>query len=585
MLSAAGYLAATLLVESDNTTHDFLLLLAIFGGIAALWGIALRRAAQGLIPPLSIVIGFAVLFRLLLLPAGYSRDSGQFQRLLLYDDDVWRYLWEGHVWSAGVNPMQTAPAALASYQLTEENPGLHQRIYNSKSWGEVFDNIGHRDIASPYPYVAQALFRLSNALAPASVLGWKLIVLFFDLASIALLWKLAARFSLGPGWFAVLAYAWNPLVIKEFAGSGHMDAVLVFLVLAALSVPAAWGSVSLAAAVLVKPVPLLLVPAFYRRGKWKSLLAPLAAVALFIYLRPQGLFAYAASWEFNSALYRLLPSSRTAAMSVAGVILSTLAVYLFWKDDGSDEALSRQAVWLFGAFLLLTPMFAPWYLTWLLPFAALRRSWFWLVFSGTIFLAYHAYLNHAESPALVIAEFGIPFLLWFSMRIRSETPQERAEAMVSGKTVFALSGIAGALGGLCCLTPIVLVLLGLANVSMAASFGDVLYGDYRWVFRLFSLAMLGLALAFYFRKRGVCSLSDVKRRRNWVINISVLVLVSSATAYIFWTYVVLQFWGIAAGLPWAQYDESWAIPSSAVLAVIATLLFFVVRRGAKSASK
>jgi alpha-1,6-mannosyltransferase len=585
LLSAAGYLAATLFVQSDNTTHDFLLYLAIFGGVAALWGIALRRAAQGLLPPLSVIIGFAVLFRLLLLPAGYSRDSGQFQRQLLYDDDVWRYLWEGHVWSAGVNPMQTAPAALEEYRLEDQNPDLHHRIYNSKQWGDVFDNIGYRDIASPYPYVAQALFRLSNALAPASVLGWKLIVMAFDLASIVLLWKLAARYSLGPGMFAVLAYAWNPLVIKEFAGSGHMDAVLVFFLLAAMSLPASWGSVSLAAAVLVKPVPLLLLPAFYRRGKWKALLAPLAALALFIYSRPRGLFAYAASWEFNSALFRLLPSSRTVAMTVAGVILSALVAYFFWKDDGSDDALSRQAVWLFGAFLLLTPMFAPWYLTWLLPFAALRRSWFWLVLSGTIFLAYHAYLNLAESPALVIAEFGLPFLFWFLMRIRSETPQERADDMVSGKTVLALSGITGALGGLCCLTPIVLVLFGLANVSMAASFGDVLYGEYRWAFRLFSLSMLGLSLVLYFRKRGVCSLSDVKRRRNWVINISLLVLVSSATAYIFWTYVVLQYWGIAAGLPWAQYDESWAIPSSAVLAVIATLLFLVVRKGAKSVSK
>ncbi len=171
------------------------------------------------------------------------------------------------------------------------------------------------------------------------------------------------------------------------------------------------------------------------------------------------------------------------------------------------------------------------------------------------------------------------------IKINSETREQRAEETVDGKAVLAISGIAAALGGLCCMTPIVLVLFGLANVSVAASLGNVLYGDYRWAFRLFSLAVLSLALFFYFRKRGVCSLDDVKRRRNWIINFSLLVLLSSTAAYVFWTYVVLQYWGIAAGLPWAQYDESWAIPSSAALAVIATLLFLFFRRAANSASK
>ena len=39
------------------------------------------------------------------------------------------------------------------------------------------------------------------------------------------------------------------------------------------------------------------------------------------------------------------------------------------------------------------------------------------------------------------------------------------------------------------------------------------------------------------------------------------------------TLVVLHYWGIWAGLPWAQYsDEYWAIPLAGVLAVVFLIL-------------
>jgi hypothetical protein len=100
----------------------------------------------------------------------------------------------------------------------------------------------------------------------------------------------------------------------------------------------------------------------------------------------------------------------------AGVALAGLALYRFLKDDGTAEALITQCIWMLGAFLLLTPMFAPWYLTWMIPFAAIRRAWFWLALSGSIFLSYHAYLEFAESLPLVILEFAIPLAFWLYSR-------------------------------------------------------------------------------------------------------------------------------------------------------------------------
>lgn len=166
--------------------------------------------------------------------------------------------------------------------------------------------------------------------------------------------------------------------------------------------------------------------------------------------------------------------------------------------------------------------------------------------------------------------------------IRAETlPQDEATAPTSAaraddrKSVLLFSLVAGIIGGLCCLTPIVLVMLGLATISVAADLGNVLYGKYRWLFRLASLAFLAMGLAIYFRRRGICSLEQARREWNRIANFSLLVLLAAVGIYIFWTYVVLHYWGIAAGLPWSQYSETWAIPTSAGIFAI---LFLLLKR-------
>jgi hypothetical protein len=141
-----------------------------------------------------------------------------------------------------------------------------------------------------------------------------------------------------------------------------------------------------------------------------------------------------------------------------------------------------------------------------------------------------------------------------------------------------ISGLAALVGGLCCLTPIVLVLVGLASVAGAADLGNVLYGNYRWVFRILALALVVASLIVYFRRRGICTLDQARRERNRILNTALVVLVASVGAYIFWTYVALHYWGIAAGLPWAQYDESWAIPTAAVCLSVAVILYRVLFR-------
>jgi len=150
-----------------------------------------------------------------------------------------------------------------------------------------------------------------------------------------------------------------------------------------------------------------------------------------------------------------------------------------------------------------------------------------------------------------------------------------------GKSVLGLSSLFALIGGLCCLTPIVMILLGLATVSAANSWGNILYGEYRWYFRAAAIACFIAALVIYLRKQGVCTLDEARRQRNRIVNLSVLALILGVGFYIFWTYTVLHYWGIAVGLPWAVYDESWAVPAALAVFGAGALIYWIQRRRAR----
>ncbi|MEM9089579.1 MAG: glycosyltransferase family 2 protein [Cyanobacteria bacterium P01_F01_bin.53] len=124
-------------------------------------------------------------------------------------DDIWRYLWEGHIQIEGFNPYLLAPTTDVLEPLRF-------------SWWEF---INHPDHAAIYPPVTQLGFRFLAALNP-SVLLFKLA---FTIADLGICGLLCRRF----GYRATLLYAWNPLVIYSFAGGGHYDSWFLLPLVAA----------------------------------------------------------------------------------------------------------------------------------------------------------------------------------------------------------------------------------------------------------------------------------------------------------------------------------------------------------------
>lgn len=117
------------------------------------------------------------------------------------------------------------------------------------------------------------------------------------------------------------------------------------------------------------------------------------------------------------------------------------------------------------------------------------------------------------------------------------------------KDILKISSIPVIIASLCCLSPVIIVLAGVGSVAFASSLADTLYGEYKWLFRLAGLALLGVAIVFYLRRtKGICTIDEAKRRRNEIFNIVALSLAAGVAGYFFFLYVVVHYAGVFLGL-------------------------------------
>jgi len=113
------------------------------------------------------------------------------------------------------------------------------------------------------------------------------------------------------------------------------------------------------------------------------------------------------------------------------------------------------------------------------------------------------------------------------------------------KDILKISSVPVVIASLCCLSPIILVLLGVSTVTFASSLADTFYGEYKWVFRGVGLIALLGSLVFYFRRtKGICTIDEAKRRRNEILNYTALALIVGVAGYIFFLYVVVHYAGV-----------------------------------------
>ena len=92
----------------------------------------------------------------------------------------------------------------------------------------------------------------------------------------------------------------------------------------------------------------------------------------------------------------------------------------------------------------------------------------------------------------------------------------------------------------CCVSPVVLVLLGVATAAEAVTLGDTLYYEYGWYFRAAGFAIAALAVYLFLRGRGVCNVRGAYQYRRMLL----VLVVSGAFTYagLFWFTKYLGIW-------------------------------------------
>lgn len=177
------------------------------------------------------VLGPALLFRAILL---FSTP--------IQEIDIYRYIWDGAVAAEGVSPFRYPPAQVGRADLASTSDDqlrlLVELRHRSTSLDEILQRVHFGELPTVYPPVSQAVFAVANSITPDSatiyqrVIIMKAVLLVFDVGTILVVWQILSLAGRHSGW--AVAYAWCPLVLKEFANSGHLDAVAVFLATASV---------------------------------------------------------------------------------------------------------------------------------------------------------------------------------------------------------------------------------------------------------------------------------------------------------------------------------------------------------------
>lgn len=246
-------------VGSHERANVFVGVLAMGVGI---YLVAVKLVLRGPMPPAAfwVVLGVALLLRAALLPS-----------LPFLSSDVYRYVWDGQVQGAGVNPYLHVPADPTLRALRD--PAVYPFINRAEYAPTI------------YPPAAQMVFAFVGRIT-STVTGMKTAMLAFELVAVLCLLRLLKLAELPRE--RILIFLWNPLVLWSFACDGHVDAVSIALLALALLARVRYrdglaGGI-LAAAMLIKFLPVVVAPAFARgRPLWRPALVG-AIVLILLYL-------------------------------------------------------------------------------------------------------------------------------------------------------------------------------------------------------------------------------------------------------------------------------------------------------------
>lgn len=365
--------------------------------LGAAW--CVRDVREG--PFLWTLLALGFLHFLVLVPLGPSMS-----------DDLYRYIWDGRVQFYGVNSFLYPPSS-------------RQLSFLMEPWFHPF--INHADYRTVYPPTSQWLFWLSQVISPGKVWGYKCLMLLFQVATTVTLavWLRWRKLPMG----RLIWFVWCPLLVFETMLDGHLDGFAPFFLMLVLLTAHARRSwlcgIALGAALLVKPLPLFVVPVLLWHLRWKHAARVCLACGLtcFILYLPfldagaflfKALVAYSRHWHFNGPMFVVLgqwmsPATSRSVLNLGIITVACIAPFLRVR-------LELRILIPIMAYMLMTPTLYPWYMIWLVAWLVMTpRPWlFWLV--GAVSCAHLVQVTYTEtgiwrlSRWVMLFEF-LPFLL------------------------------------------------------------------------------------------------------------------------------------------------------------------------------
>jgi len=329
-----------------------------------------------------------------------------FTSLPILSDDYFRFIWDGRLLDAGINPFEKLPAD----QLEHNISGINKKL---------FDQLNSQSYFTIYPPLNQAVFWIAVKLSPQSLFGavsvMRLIIGAADVANYFLIKKIAIARGLSKN--VALIYFLNPLVLLEFTGNLHFESVMICFLLAAI-----WllytdqyklSSLAMAFSIISKLLPVMYLPALlkylsFKKAAFYYLIAGTIVVLSFIPLVSleflQGLGSslglYFQKFEFNASIYfiiRELGYWITGYNQIAfiGPLMGILTIVsiLLWLLFNRKKQIPIEVTLLFVHlfYLIFATTVHPWYISTLVALTALTRYRFAVVWSGLVFLTYIGY--------------------------------------------------------------------------------------------------------------------------------------------------------------------------------------------------
>lgn len=308
-------------------------------------------------------------------------------------DDLQRYRWEGKVQAAGWNPYAIAP----------NDPRLaHLR-------DKYYEIMPGRELPAIYPPAMELLFRATWRCFP----GPTAFKTPFAIADLLVLLLLAWMFRQDQARnFRLAIYAWNPLVIVEFAGSGHNDVLALLGIVGGLALMKRWpsiASVPVALGAMAKVFPAVLLPVWIGRAGWPRRIAGwwaalLAGVAAILVIAPYGnalgmlranLGYYEATWRnYHASIYTLIDWASGGKGEVPAVVafITSWGLALWLTSKKADP--TRAAYLLIGTILVFGPNGYSWYFTWIVPLLCFFPNPAWLMLTVLQFLSYNVLIGY-----------------------------------------------------------------------------------------------------------------------------------------------------------------------------------------------